>query len=288
MTEAIIAPIRSEKTAQLYEKHLARLTSLALDLTKPEGVIAWLDSAELSNSSKKSYLAAILSATPKGTPLYDTYGKKMKSYSTVIKEQERLQTATPKQDEKWLSWDDICKARDKARPETPEDFAALQEWVILCLYTMMEAPLRADYANMAVVENHPADKNKDNYIIVNEKEAIVVLNHYKSFRKWGRVEFPVPTPLYDILYEWTQFYNPTGWLLVKGSGEPMDEGNLSQRVIRTLERITGVPSGISMIRHAFRTMKDKGEKSILEKEKWARAMLHTPAVAETYRFLDKE
>jgi len=288
MTEPIIAPIRSEKTTKLYENHLERLKTLALDLAKPEGVIAWLDSAELSNSSKKSYLAAILSATQKGTPLYDTYGKKMKSYSTAIKEQDSLQTATAKQEQKWLPWEDICKARDKARPETPEDFFALQDWVILCLYTMMEAPLRADFAPMGVSGFEFNDEKKGNWLKIDETKAVIVLNEYKSFRKWGRVEFPVPQPLYDILYEWTQVHNPSGWLLVKSVGEPMDEGNLSQRVVRLMERLTGVPCGISMMRHAFQTLMDAGEKSIKDKERLARLMLHTPAVAETYRFLDKE
>lgn len=284
----IIAPIRSEKTKQLYDKCLERMKTAGLDVMTPEPVLKWLDALELSNSSKKSYLAALLSVVPKDTELYNVYGKKMKSFSVAIKEVEQEQKASPKQEEKWLSWDEIVAACDKAKPETPEDFFALQDWIILCLYTKMEAPLRADFAPMAVSGLDFNDENKGNWLKIDDTKAVIVLNEYKSFKKWGRQAFDVPEPLYHILWEWTQVHNPSGWLLVKENGEPYDESNLSQRVIRVMKRLTGKECGISMIRHAFQTLMDKGEKSLKDKERLARLMLHTASVAETYRFLDKE
>ena len=284
----VIAPVRSEKTKQLYEKCLARMKAEGLDVLKHEPVVAWLDALALSNSSKKSYLAALLSVVPKDTELYNIYGKKMKSYSVAIKEVEQEQKANPKQEEKWLSWDDILAATEKAKPETPSDFFALQDWVMLCLYTKMEAPLRADFAPMGVSGLDFDDGEKGNWLKIDDTKAVIVLNEYKSFKKWGRQSFDVPEPLYHILWEWTHVHNPSGWRLVKENGEPYDEGNLSQRVIRVMNRLTGKECGISMIRHAFQTQMDKGEKSIKEKEHLARLMLHTASVAETYRFLDKE
>ena len=284
----VISPIRSEKTKKLYETCLARMKTEGLDVFSHSAVIAWLDALKLSNSSKKSYLAAALSVVQKDTELYNIYGKKMKSYSVAIKEVEQEQKTNPKQEEKWLSWDEIVAAVEKAKPETP-DFFALQDWVMLCLYTKMEAPLRADFAPMGVVSALDFnDEEKGNWLKIDDTKAVIVLNEYKSFKKWGRQSFDVPEPLYHILWEWTQVHNPSGWLLVKENGEPYDEGNLSQRVIRVMTRLTGKECGISMIRHAFQTLMDKGEKSIKDKERLARLMLHTVSVAETYRFLDKE
>jgi len=284
----VVAPIRSEKTKQLYENCLARMKAANLNVMESEPVLAWLDALELSNSSKKSYLAALLSVVQKDTELYNIYGKKMKTFSVAIKEVEQEQKTNEKQEEKWLSWEEIVAATAKAKPETPSDFFALQDWVILCLYTMMEAPLRADFAPMGVSGLDFNDGEKGNWLKINDTKAVIVLNEYKSFRKWGRQSFDVPEPLYHILWEWTQVHNPSGWLLIKETGEPYDEGNLSQRVIRLMSRLTGVGCGISMIRHAFQTLVDKGEKSIKDKERLARLMLHTAAVGETYRFLDKE
>lgn len=284
----VITPIRSEATKKLYEKYLSKMKEANLNPLEPQKVLDWVKSLAVGNSSKKGYLAALLSGLTKDTELYNIYKTEMKSYNKVIETAEKEQKANPKQEEKWLSWDDICKATDKARPETPDDFFALQDWVILCLYTKMEAPLRADFAPMGVSGFEFNDENKGNWLKIDDTKAVIVLNEYKSVRKWGRVEFPVPEPLYHILWEWTQIHNPSGWLIVKSEGEPMDEGNLSQRVIRLMTRLTSVPCGISMIRHAFQTLADKGEKSIKEKEKLARLMLHTSAVGDTYRFLDKE
>jgi len=287
-SSVIIAPIRSEKTKQLYDKCLARMKAEGLDVLVSEPVLKWLDALELSNSSKKTYLASVLSVIQKDTELYNIYGKKMKSYSTAIKEVEQEQKSNPKQEEKWLSWDEIVAACDKAKPENPEDFFALQDWIILCLYTKMEAPLRADFSPMGVSGLDFNDGEKGNWLKIDDTKAVIVLNEYKSFKKWGRQTFEVPEPLYHILWEWTQIHNPTGWLLVKENGMPYDEGNLSQRVIRIMSRLTGKECGISMIRHAFQTLVDAGQKSIKEKEHLARLMLHTSAVADTYRFLDKE
>lgn len=284
----VVTPTRSDATQKLYDKYLNKMKEANLNPHDSKTVIDWVKAMPVGNSSKKGYLAAQLSVLTKDTELYNIYKTEMKSYNKVIDEGEKEQKANPKQEQKWLSWDDICKATDKAKPETPDDFFALQDWIILCLYTKMEAPLRADFAPMGVSGLEFNDEKKGNWLKIDDTRALIVLNEYKSFRKWGRVEFPVPQPLYHILWEWTQVHNPTGWLLVKGDGEPMDEGNLSQKVIRLMTKLTEVPCGISMIRHAFQTLADKGEKSIKEKEKLARLMLHTSAVGDTYRFLDKE
>jgi len=283
----VVTPTRSDATQKLYDKYLSKMKEANLNPLASQTVIDWVKALPVGNSSKKGYLAAQLSVLTKDTELYNIYKEAMKAYNKVIETAEKEQKANPKQEEKWLSWEDICKATDKAKPETPE-FFALQDWIILCLYTKMEAPLRADFAPMGVSGLDFNDGEKGNWLKIDETRALIILNEYKSVRKWGKVEFPVPEPLYHILWEWTQVHNPSGWLLVKEDGEPMNEGHLSQRVIRLMTRLTEVSCGISMIRHAFQTLADKGEKSIKEKEKLARLMLHTSAVGDTYRFLDKE
>ena len=283
----VITPTRSDATQKLYDKYIQKMKEANLNPLEPQTVIDWVKALPVGNSSKKGYLAAQLSGLTKDTELYNIYKAEMKTYNKVIENVEKEQKANPKQEQKWLSWEDICKATDKAKPETPE-FFALQDWIILCLYTKMEAPLRADFAPMGVSGFEFNDEKKGNWLKIDDTKAVIVLNEYKSVRKWGRVEFPVPEALYHILWEWTQIHNPSGWLLVKEDGEPMNEGHLSQRVIRVMSKHTDIPCGISMIRHAFQTLADKGEKSIKQKEHLARLMLHTSAVGDTYRFLDKE
>ena len=136
----VITPTRSDATQKLYDKYIQKMKSANLNPLEPQTVIDWVKALPVGNSSKKGYLAAQLSGLTKDTELYNIYKTEMKSYNKVIETAEKEQKANPKQEQKWLCWEDICKAEAKAKPETPE-FFALQDWIILCLYTKMEAPL---------------------------------------------------------------------------------------------------------------------------------------------------
>lgn len=283
--------IKSETTKKNYDGFLRRLraglsTEGTAFLEDHKKVCDWIEAQPLSDNSKKAYYTAVkatLREEGKYADAQKEYDVKFKALAEKLYEQSKKQELTPKEEEKYLSWDDILKVRDALEPKEDEtDVFKFQDWVILCLYTMMP-PLRADFAPMKVYPKKPK-KDEGNYLILPAKgTAKMVLNEYKTRSTFGRVERPLPKALADILRGFKTF-QPTEWLIVKEDGEPMSADNLSQRVIRIFERNAKKPLGISMMRHSYITkMRSGKELTLLEKEQLATAMLHSTLTNELYR-----
>jgi hypothetical protein len=288
----------SEKSKEIYSNANKRLaTALKVEALTPELLadskkvieavenLKKRDDKPLGTEAKKSHYNALMSLLPKGEALWNTYSEKVRSYNKLVAEAAKTQALTEREEGKWLSWEDILAVRDKLKPQTPEDFFAYQDWVILCVYTMAP-PLRVDYSPMAIVEEVPKD-TKGNFLVLSPDKNCFVLQEYKTAGTYGRVEFDIPPGLLDVLYEWVLF-NPTGWLFIKNDGEPYSDYNLSQRVGRIMERASGKICGITMMRHAYKTFIHKGEPTLVAREAEAKKMLHSPLMAQQYRRPEKE
>ena len=249
------------------------------------------DGKPLGHDARRGHYSALMSLIPKDA-LWNIYRAKLIEHNKITGEINKNQAITEREQGKWLSWEEILAVRDKLKPETPDDFFAYQDWVILCLYTMAP-PLRVDYSPMAVVEEVPKD-TKGNFLVLSPTKNCFVLQEYKTAGTYGRQEFDISDELLGVLYEWC-VYNPCGWLLLKNDGQPYSDYNLSQRVGRIMERATrgadGSPGkicGITMMRHAYKTWLHKGEPALAAAEEQARRMLHSPQMAQSYRRIDKE
>lgn len=293
--------VLAEKTKLNYDGANRRLaTALKVDTLTPEILsdskkvidaiesITKKDGTPLGTEAKKGHLNAVMSLLPKSSELWNAYSEKVRSYYKIINDIAMKQELTEREATKWLSWEDILAARDKLAalrlPENPDFFFQYQDWVILCLYTMVP-PLRVDYSPMRVVEELPQEKG--NFLVLSPTKNCFVLQEYKTAGTYGRQEFDIPAELLDVLYEWVVF-NPTGWLLIKNDGEPYSDYNLSQRVGRIMERLTGKTCGITMFRHAYKTFTHKGEPTLVAAGEEARRMLHSPQMAQQYRRPEKE
>jgi integrase len=234
-----------------------------------------------------------MSVLERGSELWLKYSDKVKEYNKSLVAIAKKQEMTEREEAKWLNWEEILAVRDKLKPATPDDFLAYQDWVILCLYTMLP-PLRADFSPMRIYDEMPPADVSGNFVVLSPNKNSFVLQEYKTSGTYGRQEIEIPDELLEVLYEWV-IYNPTGWLLVREDGEPYTEGNLSQRVGRIMERATRGPEGspgkncgITMFRHAYKTWLHAGEPTILDAEAEAKKMLHSPQMAQKYRRPKKE
>ena len=287
--------VKSDITKKNYEGSLRRMR----DGMKVEGdewlgdhakVCAWIDGLTLGNSSKKAYYVAVkatLRDANKFPEAQKVYDEKFKTLAESIYTQSKKQLTTPAEAEKTLTWAEVLAIKEKIQPkEDATGWTEIQDWVIYSLYTLLP-PLRADYSPMRVFDKKPKE-DKGNYMIIRKTKPVIVLNEYKTQATFGRVEIAIPSELLEILKVWRTF-NPSEWLLLKDDGMPMTPDGLSQRVIRIFERHTTKGTGISMLRHAYITMRRSGkELSLLEKEALAHQMLHSTLTNELYRRIDAE
>jgi hypothetical protein len=197
--------------------------------------------------------------------------------------------------DKWAKWEDIEKVYDEIKVK---DLSSCLDKLIVGLYTRLSGYIaRLDYAYVMFIppsEIKKSDEERDNYIYFNEKENkyFIVLNDYKTSKKYGKIVIPVlDKSLNKLLDTWFDDYNKEQtWLLVSSRDpkEPLSEKALSKRIIDIFKRYLGKKINNQVLRQIYEshTIYDKkdeydkltiGEKIILHKK-----LMHSFNTAHEY------
>lgn len=281
---------RSLKTKETYERALSQLR---LALKAPDNdffflkdsapVIQWIESLDRAVNTRKVYYIAIVSylkGAPEFADVYPDYKAKMDSYNAAVSAQMEAQQLSPAEQEKFLEWPEIIKARERIR-EAAYDLMTYQDYVLVCLYTLIP-PARADYAPMRVL-TEDSDQS-GNYLLVLPAGLTFVMNEYKTAHKYGQQRVAVPPDLEAILRDWLEL-NPSGWLLCNSDGKPLSEAGLCQHIISVFKTHTGKAVGINILRHSYVSWVRRNETPFLEQKKLAAGMYHSVGMSQLYRRL---
>lgn len=249
-----------------------RVDDLSAD---PAATIAAMD-ARYSLSSTRVVLAALKKAYP-DCKEFATEAKKRR---TDFRKLDEAQEPTARQQDKFISWDNILKFRDEYRAEMTED-----EYFCLCLYTMWE-PVRADYTPMRIVTRKPRTLEEDmNYIIVRPKSIDVLFHSYKTHKVYGDLLRKMPKALERVTREYLAAHPSNDYLLQDETGKPWLAQRLGATVRRPFQRFHGMDTGISMIRHAYATQLNAGMPSLATMRKNSTRMMHGVLTNQAYRFI---
>lgn len=249
----------------------------------------------LSKSSLKTYYSMIKATLrdlkdDRFNDVMKLYDGKFNQYAEIQKERDDKQELSTEETKKWLCWSCIDGLRDKLLTDYKEnnDWKTFQEYVIICLYTLMP-PERLDYSPMRFVGAIPTE-NKENYCVLLPDKAVFILNAYKTaWRKEKGVlthkpsVYDAPPLMFSVLEEWRKI-NKSEWLIVK-KNSPMDamsSHELGQTIQRLLQRETNTPATLNIIRHSYITHLRQGEMPLLEKKRIADRMGHSLNTAEKY------
>jgi integrase len=248
--------------------------------------------AEYAESSQRAILATIvsvLSLFPKMKKTYEVYRAAMMTRVEEGKKvaEETKGTKSKKQEENWMTWDEVNAVKDKLAAEVAEDvknktlnvgeFEKVLHHLVLSLYTDIQPRRNADYTEMRVVKSWKEDAPKEhNYYDIKGKRFI--FNKFKTAKTYGQQIVELPQSLVDTLTYYIKRHplakeRKTDYpLLVEASGEPLVAVNA---ITRILNKIFGKKVGSSMLRHIFVTDKYGGVKK--EQIKDALAMGHSVA-----------
>lgn len=281
---------RSLKTKETYGRALAQLRNA---LGVPDGdmtflkdsarVIAWVEGLERSLNTRKVYYIAIVShlkGIPEYAVVYDDYKAKMDQYNRAVSDQMAKQELTPRESDKFLTWPEVLDVRERVRLAATDLFSH-QDYVILCLYTMV-APVRCDYAPMAVVGEETSKKG--NQLLVLPSGMTIVLNEFKTAHKYGQQRIPVPADLEAVLRDWLDL-NPSGWLLCDSDGNPMTDAALSTRIISIFKKHAQKAVGVNILRHSYVSWVRRNEPTFMAQQALAAAMCHSVSMSVLYRRL---
>lgn len=296
-------PKLSESSLKLYITKLKRFkTKDKFDINifnNTDAIFTHLD--EYPNiSTRKSILTAIvvaLQAQPKpNKKLIDTYHEQMMSYlnqeNTVTFKQEK----TKKQKESWLTMDQFVETINKVQQEIKEqkimkkkeldncEYQLLQDYIILRLYH--EYPLRNDMASLHVIDDEKKIEENKNYLVVGDKEYKIILQQYKTFKRYGKKEYVLDKNLQRLVKKLLK-YNDSGYLLLnKNRKGKMTRNNLTLHLNRIFMKYTGKKIGSSMLRHIQSSELNKDMISLVEQQKQSKSVedkfLHSGLMNQLY------
>jgi len=268
----------SETSLARYLYNLTRLKSLmgindeSLKwLKNTKKVIDFIEGLEAySLNYKKSFYIAIVSLLKLQNTLkkeLEVYRAKQLEYNTEQKKIYADQVLSPNEEPKFMAWPDILKAaKDMAHGS--------EDHLVVSLYTLLP-PLRNDFAKMKVVSELP-EAPSGNYLVHNPKTSQIVLNEFKTSRRYGTQTIPVPAKLHTIIKKYLKA-NPTTILF------NMNETHMSKKVGDVFEKLLGKRVTINILRHSYISHMKRNEPSLKEKEGLAKSMMHSVTMDEMYR-----
>ena len=255
-------------------------------------------------STRKSILTAIvvaLQAQPKpNKKLIEKYQESMMTYlnqeNTVAFKQEK----TDKQKDKWIEMNDFVETINKAQQEIKEqkimkkkeldncEYQLLQDYIILRLYH--EYPLRNDVGSLHVIDDEKKIEENKNYLVVGDKEYKIILQQYKTFKRYGKKEYTLDKNLQRLVKKLLK-HNDSGFLLLnKNRKSKMTRNNLTLHLNRIFMKYTGKKIGSSMLRHIQSSELNKDRISLVEQQKQIKNVedkfLHSGLMNQLYRKID--
>lgn len=273
-------------------------------LKKPELVLSKLTKRKLATSTKKNYVASILSVLSvykdkKGmNDLHAKYSEMMETLVKELDEQNPDNTKSSKQQENWMSWNEIMEKRDELETSVRQElkgvrfkdmdkrnhYNILLNLVVLSLYTLIP-PRRNDYATMEIIMNEEDAKDDNmNYLVFNDSKFIY--NNYKTSGKFGKQEMDIPPKLMNVIKLYIRFHPllqtktktyPVRFL-VMADGKSVPKNNGITRILNRIFKNKNI--GSSLLRHIFLT--DKFGDVLDEKNKLAEKMGHSVSTQNEY------
>jgi hypothetical protein len=215
----------------------------------------------------------------------------MKKVNDTIQENEKKQIPTQKEKENFISREEISKVIQNLKSELDKSsprldaftyFDLYQKYMVVNLYYLIP-PLRNDFTYCEVYDNPVMfqDSTK-NYIFLNTGE--LVLNRYKTSKKYGVSVSILPEALVKIVKNWIEIRNiisprlvNTRTLLLTRDFLPMNQVNLTQ----FLNRIFKKNISTTILRKSYLTEKYPVTHTTSEMQKDADAMKHSLGVQQT-------
>ena len=190
-----------------------------------------------------SAVVAYLRHELKDVEIFETWEAIQKENEKPIWEEANSGEPTERQKGKEMPWADILKVRD-ALPLSATK-------LLLAMYSYIP-PIRADLFACRLYEETPDEVGEDNYIVLDEKNPRLVMNDYKTKRKYGSMAIPLPKPLYEMIRQCIKEGICKGEYLFTDSFDlPYERNGFSRQTARMLTRAFGKPMTLTAIRHNF-------------------------------------
>ncbi len=187
-----------------------------------------------------------------------------------------------KQKKAYIPYEEIIKIRDLIE----HNFKNTQKRLLLFMYTEIP-PMRGDYDKLKIYYNDEDVIDEGNYIILLDKDSQIILNEYKTAKKYKKYQAYIPDKLLDEILKSLKL-QPRNFLFTGQKGNVYDsKGTFIKWANRTLKSILNNNYiTLSSLRHIYISRRDLmlETKSGLEQKKIADAMGHSVAMQKRYNW----
>jgi hypothetical protein len=148
-----------------------------------------------------------------------------------------------------------------------------KEYLLFLMYSEFTA--RDDYGDLWLVKTDQNLKEDQNYIFLNKMKAELILNVFKTDKKYGQIRFTFSKEIYDLIKKLKIKYDTL--IFGKSETEPFNQTNsLSSYVIKILKSV-GFMGSINVLRRIkVSSILNKKNVSESERVKLAKSMMHSP------------
>ena len=214
-------------------------------------------------------------------------------YNELYAEQSKAHKKTESQEKNWVEWPDYLAMvsemkSDLAEQEEAKDWTwretlRYQDYVIALLYSFY--PLRNDFGDVEVVSKSAfnntthEEREKQNYLIKEQAKMSLVLNEYKTSKKYGEKTIEIDPAIRKVLLLWFK-HNRSGFLLADKKGNALGSNGITKSLAKVgLQRLQK-RLGSSLLRHSY--LSHKYANDTQEKQKDADLMMHSVATQDGY------
>ena len=275
-------PNVKDTTVKMYAANLTKLKKLFDTeeykfLKNPENVEDKL--GELHFTTKRNYYNAILiylmavsknETEMKEDPLILKYTDIRDSLNKQYEDEQATGVISDKQKDNFVDISEVNKMIEEMATEiksrnikkkedlTSKDKALLQSYILFNIHTRL--PLRNDLAGMEVINKRAynklseEDKKAENYLVMNKTGMFMVLNKFKTSKKYEEIKIDIPKDLEKLL----RFYvrvNGMGVLFKSSTGKPITRNALSQLLIKETKKRMGKSISTTLLRKIYLSSK---------------------------------
>jgi integrase len=118
-----------------------------------------------------------------------------------------------------------------------------------------------------------------------EENPRLVLNDYKTKKKYGTIQIPIPPALYELIQECRKAeICKNEYVFTNSIGQPYDRNQYSGYALRTLKRIFGRPVTLVALRHSYTSSVIDYNRPIRELKAIATSMGHSVSAQKKYQW----
>ena len=291
LLDADIAP----RTKSQYVRSLTTLTTLAggrpleTIIAHPKAMLKRINAKSEKLQTRKALVSAIKALAKYNPSLKEEYATELDKWSERFREldrgiAERVGSAEPTEKElvNWVDWPEVMRKQH----ELGTLCYGSPPHLLLSMYSLIE-PIRADLGLVRIMyEGSGEESGPDaNYIVISRRsnQSTLVLQTYKTSKRYGRFERDIPDQLVSIIRSSLE-RRPRRWLFVDDYGEPYKNRNSYTRFAnRVFERIFNKRFTISLLRHSFVSNLNFNEATPTELFKHSKNMMHSIGMQQMYR-----